>query len=204
VKTCAIALLLFALQLGELQRSGIGVAPSASATAPAKPTLVPMSAFPPQARPRTRAFFRTPVHEDGALIAVTGTRRRGVSLASDFPRLWRRAAPSQRVFIAFARRDLATVQKIERALQRKGYQCILYLHGRETPRWADAVELGRYYRESRNRFVLDSRAARTAVRLELLAQGRKSCCKRCYFVNGILAGCDKLTCGAHCANARGR
>lgn len=205
MKSGIVALLLVALQLGDLRRS-VPVSEQPLVDAPRTPTLVAMKHFPPQTRARSRSFFRIPAHEDAALIAVTGARRSNVSVARDFPRLWRRAAPSQRIYVAFARRDLAAAQNVRRALERRGYHCFLFLNGaRNNPAWADSVELGRYYREARTRLVLDSRNARAAsgVRLELLAQGRKSCCKRCYFVNGILAGCDAITCGTQCAKARG-
>ncbi|HEX2835634.1 MAG TPA: hypothetical protein VHW00_21655 [Thermoanaerobaculia bacterium] len=205
MKNGIVALLLFSLQLGDLRRS-VPVSERPLAETPRTPTLVAMKHFPPQTRPRSRAFFRSPAHEDAALIAVTGTRRNNVPVARDFPRLWRRAAPSRRIYIAFARRDLAAAQNVERALARRGYHCFIFLaSARNNPAWADSVELGRYYREARTRLVLDSRNARAAngVRLELLAQGRKSCCKRCYFMNGMLAGCDAITCGTQCAKARG-
>ncbi|HUR83295.1 MAG TPA: hypothetical protein VM733_21230 [Thermoanaerobaculia bacterium] len=196
------AVLLLAMQLGDFRRAGIATAERASTTAPHTPTLIAMSEFPPQTRPRARSFFRTPGYDDAVLLAVTGTRRARVPIARDFARLWRRAPPRQRVFIAFARRDLASANRIRRALERRGYHCLIFLpHSART----GPIELAGYLRQSPNRFVLDSKNARApdGVRIESQAARKPSCCRRCYYVNDLLAACDATTCGAHCAKARG-
>jgi hypothetical protein len=162
-----------------------------------------------QKRPwRASDFFRARSFDDAVLIAVLGTRRTNVSTANDFPRIWRRAPPSQRVFIAFARQDLRAANAIRDALTRAGYQTFLYLPGKKNPRWADAAHLGRYYREAAQRLVLDSRAARSATGVRLESQAARprkgeSCCKVCYVLNGMLAGCEPATCGTECEKARG-
>lgn len=197
-----VAVLLLAIQLADFRRAGIATADRASTNAPKTPALIPMSAFPTQSRPRTRSFFRTPMYEDAVLLAVTGTRRTRVPIARDFARLWRRAAPSQRIYIAFSRRDLASTNAIRRTLERRGYHCFIYL---PRSKWADPIDVARYLRESPNRFVLDSKNARAAngVRIESHASRKANCCRRCYYVNDILAMCDAVRCGTECAKARG-
>lgn len=150
-------------------------------------------------------------------------------MAQEFPRLWRRAPPANRVFIAFSRRDAAAASAVRRALEKQGYVCFTYIHGQSREPWANAVEVGRYFREAGNHLVIDSRAARASkgVRLEAHAlakpeavkaakaaqakpppgkQGRAGdpCCKVCYYLNGRLVGCGPVTCGPQCANARGK
>lgn len=214
-----------------LRGTGVGVrtewSSKARATAPKTPTLAPLIGFPlttMQSSPprRSSELFRARTFEDAALIAVTGKRRARLSVALDIPRLWRRAPPARRVFVAFARHDLNAANAVRRALERQGYHCFLYIPGKQTAPWADPVELGRYFREAGVRLVIDSRAARAnkGVRLEAHAlpparpgvarpgvaeetSKREPCCKVCYYLNGMLAGCDPITCGAHCANARG-
>ena len=143
--------------------------------------------------------------EDAALIAVSGKPRPKASIARELPRVWRRAPPSKRVYIAFARQDLAAATTVRRALEKKGYLCFIYTPGQRRPAWANPAELGRYFREAGLHLVLDSRAARSSkgVRFEAHAvPGKKTCCKLCYSLNGMLAGCDQVTCGGQCANAR--
>jgi hypothetical protein len=175
--------------------------------APKMPTLASLHGFPPTPRaPKPRAsLFKARVFEDAALIAVSGKARTKASIARDLPRVWRRAPPSKRVYIAFARQDLAAANTVRRALEKKGYLCFIYTPDQRRPRWANPAELGRYYREAGVHLVLDSRAARSSkgVRFEAHAvPGKKPCCKLCYSLNGMLAGCDPVTCGGQCADAR--
>jgi hypothetical protein len=219
--SCAAAIPLFAAQTAlqvlrsSTQAKDFRVIASWSDVAKAKPpsipTLAPMKGFPlsTQKRPwRVSDFFRARSYDDAVLLAVLGKRKSNVSIANDLPRLWRRAPPSQRVFVAFARQDLRAANALRAALERAGYQSFIYLPGKKNPRWADPAHLGRYFREAGQRLVLDSRAARSAtgVRLESHAARRRkgeACCKICYSLNGMLAGCEPATCGAQCANARG-
>jgi hypothetical protein len=223
-----------------LRGTGVGVRTSWSekvkAKAPVAPTLAPLRGFPLSKEKglKTRRFeelFKAGAFEDAALIAVSGKGRPKASVARELPRLWKRAPPSKRVFIAFARGDLRAANAIRRALEGKGYLCFTYIHGRSSNvPWANAVEVGRYFREAGVHLVIDSRAARASkgVRLEAhalpqlrsapVAKTKKTttsaapstskrngqpCCKVCYYLNGMLVGCDPVTCGAHCANARG-
>ncbi|HET8773247.1 MAG TPA: hypothetical protein VFP80_05630, partial [Thermoanaerobaculia bacterium] len=192
---------------------------------PKTPTLAPLRGFPARGASGHQwksfdDFFRAGAFEDAALIAVRGKARPKAKLAQEFPRLWRRAPPANRVFIAFSRRDAAAANAVRRALEGKGYVCFTYIHGQTREPWANAVEVGRYFREAGNHLVIDSRAARASqgVRLEAHAlarpeamkaakaakaakakpppakQGRAGdpCCRVCYYLNGRLVGCDPV------------
>lgn len=202
---------------------------------PKTPTLAPLRGFPARGGSGHQwksfdDFFRAGAFEDAALIAVRGKARPKAKVAQEFPRMWRRASPANRVFIAFSRRDAAAANAVRRALERKGYVCFTYIHGQTREPWANAVEVGRYFREAGTHLVIDSQAARASkgVRLEAhalaspekakaQARSKKSspppeaerkrgdpCCRVCYYLNGRLVGCDPVTCGPQCANARGR
>lgn len=205
-----------------LRGTGLRVRPiwseKARSAPPATPTLAPLRGFPARGGSGYRwqsfgDFFRVRAFEDAALIAVRGKARSRAKVAREFPRLWRRAPPTDRVFVAFSRRDGDAASAVRRALERKGYFCFTYIHGQSREPWANGVEVGRFFREAGVRLVIDSRSARASggVRLEAhaLTDSRNtrlredSCCRICYYLNGTLAGCDPVTCGPQCVNARG-
>lgn len=173
-------------------------------TAPSRPTLAPLQGFParPSERRSAMSFFRRNAFDDGALIALRTSNPKRAQ--RNWPRAWNRAAPSDRVYIAFALGDLAAIEKVRRRLEAKGYACTLYIPGRKG-RWSNALEVGPYYRNAGHRLVLDSTTARSrrGVRIEQQAARRDGCCRTCYSLNGTLAGCEETTCGAACDRARG-
>jgi hypothetical protein len=225
--------------IAQLRGSGVQTrttwSAKAKATAPKMPTVAPLRGFPARVdgSRRWKTFddcFRAGAFRDSALIAVGG-QPKSARPRRDLPRLWKKAAPSKRVFISFAREDLPAVRKVRRELERKGYVCFTYVRGQSKEPWANAVEVGRYFREAGRHLVVDSRAARRSrgVQVEALAlpairkaavesrtpvpatrmRGRQRvpaargqpCCKLCEYVNGVLVGCGPVTCGPQCVNA---
>jgi hypothetical protein len=136
---------------GRLRGTGVGVRTTwtekATSAPPKAPTLAPLRGFPTRAassreRRSVDVFFKEGAFEDAALIAVRGTLKGKGSVARELPRLWRRAAPSRRVFIAFSRRDLAAATAVRRALEREGYVCFTYIHGRSKNPWGESCRGG--------------------------------------------------------------
>jgi hypothetical protein len=138
--------------------------------------------------------FNAGIGSDRAfLVAVTPFPRRRMNLEvgddRSFKLLWAGVAKEKRIFVSFSGKDLGSAVLVKSVLTVKGYFVFLYKDGmREIPP-ANAVEVGKYFREAGHHYVIDSENARqsAAVNAEALALSRVLAISDTKTVNTIYA-----------------
>lgn len=200
---------------------------SAATRPPVSPTLAPLRGFPTSTTAASRLsssfgeLFQAGAFHEAALLAAEADPSRPRPRPSGFLEYWERTPAEKRVFVSFTREDAAASRQVRTALERNGYLCFTYIRGENTQPWANAVQVGTFFREAGVHLVIDSPAARQSlgVQLEALAYNYRNsswrvppsppsasnteypCCKLCYYRGSVLIRCDPPQCGPQCVGA---
>ncbi|MBC8732435.1 hypothetical protein [Paraburkholderia sp. UCT2] len=155
-----------------LDKHGIDVrggALSSDAFSGNRPQLAPLDTLPAgdlaiaAAPNRFGQLFEVGVFTDAYLVATRTRKHRKNVSEIEFRRKWEAANKANRVFISFNGSDLGYAEIVRSALEANGYLAFLYKDSASKYPKTNSVQVGKYFKEAGNYFVVDSSNARISL-----------------------------------------
>lgn len=158
----------------DLNRDGIDVVQNWRSKVPVheRPVVAPLANYQISLALREQGWIRE--FNKGVMGAITAIKSSAKLTDDGFAKKWSNTPKKQRVFISFAREDVAHAQTVKTALEAQGYVAFIYINepGR-SPSQAPLV-LGKLLRTAGTHLVIDTATARrkSGVLAEALALAR--------------------------------
>ena len=148
-----------------------------------RPRVAKLATFPLDDNPSSRNAEEWMRHfERGAFHYLVAFRPRDpapelAAKAQESPAFleaWSKAGESERVFLAFSRRDTDVAKNFAEVLREKGMVVFMYVESKQARPWADPELVGQLFREAGRHYVIDSPGARrsSGVAFEALSLAR--------------------------------
>lgn len=144
----------------DLDRQGIDVVQNWRSRVPVstRPVVAPLANYQTSLVQREAGWIRDFRRgATGAVAAVRSTRRLD---AAAFRETWGRTPKSQRVFISFAREDLAYARGVKASLEANGYVAFIYINSQGGRPTQPPALVGEYLRTAGTHLVIDTEIAR--------------------------------------------
>jgi hypothetical protein len=158
----------------DLDRSGIDVVQNWRSDVPAytRPVVAPLANYQTSLALREERWVRD--FNKGVMGAIAAVKTDANLKRSAFAEKWSSTPKSQRVFISFAREDVAHARTIKAALEAQGYVAFIYINQAGGSPSQPAASVGEYLRTAGTHLVIDTYTARRkpGVLAETLAFAR--------------------------------
>jgi hypothetical protein len=158
----------------DLDRNGIDVVQNWRSKVPehARPVVAPLANYPISLTRKEQRWIRD--FNKGVMGAIAAIKTREITGPDSFAAKWKSTPKSQRVFISFAREDVAHAQRVKAALDAKGYVAFIYINQPGTDPSQPPIVVGEYLRTAGTHLVIDTDVARRkpGVLAEALAFAR--------------------------------